>query len=317
MASLTGTEVQAAPEAPARTEGTRNGNGRLRQMYFVWAVVLVAALGVLLVQAAGPAVVAELSATLSSFLTWAVLATAAAALACEFIDSSLGMGYGTTLTPLLLLFGYEPLQVVPAVLLSELLTGITSGLLHHGAGNVSFRRGSRHLHVALLLIACSVVGAWPAAMVATQVSAAALKGFIGVIVVVVGVVTLATLNRTFGFSWGKIAGLGIIAAFNKATSGGGYGPVVVGGQLVSGLEAPSAVGITSLAEGVTCIVGFITYAVTTGIDARLALPLVAGAMCSVPLAVFSVKAVPARRLRVGIGVLTLVLGVVTLARVLL
>ena len=48
----------------------------------------------------------------------------------EYIDSTLGMGYGTTLTPLLILFGFEPLQVVPAVLLSELVTGLLAGFTH-------------------------------------------------------------------------------------------------------------------------------------------------------------------------------------------
>ena len=36
-----------------------------------------------------------------------------AALFCEYIDSALGMGYGTTLTPLLLLAGFDPLEIVP------------------------------------------------------------------------------------------------------------------------------------------------------------------------------------------------------------
>ena len=57
----------------------------------------------------------------------------------EYIDSSLGMGYGTTLTPLLLLMGYEPLQVVPSVLLSELITGLLAGFTHHAIGNVNFK----------------------------------------------------------------------------------------------------------------------------------------------------------------------------------
>ena len=39
---------------------------------------------------------------------------------CEMVDSTLGMGYGTTLTPLLLVMGFEPLEIVPAVLFSEL-----------------------------------------------------------------------------------------------------------------------------------------------------------------------------------------------------
>jgi len=40
---------------------------------------------------------------------------------CELMDSSLGMGYGTTLTPILLAIGYEPLQIVPTILLSGIL----------------------------------------------------------------------------------------------------------------------------------------------------------------------------------------------------
>src|SRR6056297_350792 len=46
------------------------------------------------------------------------------AFAAEYTDSTLGMGYGTSLTPILLLLGFSPLEVVPAVLLSELVTGL-------------------------------------------------------------------------------------------------------------------------------------------------------------------------------------------------
>ena len=46
------------------------------------------------------------------------------AFACEYVDSTLGMGYGTTLTPLLIMMGYNPFQIVPVVLISELLSGL-------------------------------------------------------------------------------------------------------------------------------------------------------------------------------------------------
>lgn len=46
---------------------------------------------------------------------------------CELIDSTLGMGYGTTLTPVLMIIGFGPLAIIPCVLLSELITGITAG----------------------------------------------------------------------------------------------------------------------------------------------------------------------------------------------
>lgn len=59
-------------------------------------------------------------------------------LCVEYMDATIGMGYGTTLTPLLLLIGFSPLQIVPAILLSQFMSGIFAATLHQGAGNVSF-----------------------------------------------------------------------------------------------------------------------------------------------------------------------------------
>ena len=41
---------------------------------------------------------------------------------CQFINSLLGMGFGTLLTPILLFVGYHPLEVVPAILYADLVT---------------------------------------------------------------------------------------------------------------------------------------------------------------------------------------------------
>jgi len=101
---------------------------------------------------------------------------------CEYMDSTLGMGYGTTLTPVLLIAGFSPMQVVPVVLISELFSGLLAGFMHHRQGNVDlklktldihiigqklkelgciecFKRGvPKHLKVAMLLSLCSIVG---------------------------------------------------------------------------------------------------------------------------------------------------------------
>ena len=63
------------------------------------------------------------------------------------------------------------------------------------------------------------------------------------------------------FSWRKIMGISFLAALNKGISGGGYGPLVMGGQILSGVNAKNAVGITAFAEAVTCFIGFILYLV--------------------------------------------------------
>jgi uncharacterized membrane protein YfcA len=241
------------------------------------------------------------------------------ALACEYVDSTLGMGYGTTLTPVLLLMGYEPAQIVPSVLLSEFLTGISAGILHHEFGNVDFRPGSRPLKVALVLAACSVLGTLVAVAIAVSVPKWMVKTYIGVLVLAMGIGILVTIGRTFAFSWKKVVGLGLLAAFNKGISGGGYGPLVCGGQVLAGMGEKEAIGITSLAEGLVCIVGVLAYVLTGngGVDWGLAPSLILGAVLSVPFAALTVKKIPLHKMRWAIGTAITALGVFTLVRIVL
>jgi uncharacterized protein len=265
------------------------------------------------------------------------------AFACEFMDSSLGMGYGTTLTPVLLLMGFKPLQVVPAILFSELLSGLLAGYLHHRQGNVdfkpkiisipdiakslsalgyveTFKRGvPLHLKVALLLAACSIFGTIGAVFLALNIPKFYLKLYIGILVFSMGILILICKNREFKFTWIKVSFLGLIASFNKGMSGGGYGPVVTSGQILSGLESRNAVAITSLAEGLTCLVGVITYILVAQnpLDWRLAPWLCIGAICSVPFSTITVKKISTKTLKLTIGVLTIILGLVTLGKTLL
>jgi len=259
---------------------------------------------------------------------------------CEYIDSTLGMGYGTTLTPLLLMMGYNPLQVVPVVLISELFSGLLAGFLHHREGNVnlkpktldlyiiaqrvkelghieSFKRGVPvHLRVALLLTLCSVIGTVFSVFLAVNLPKFWIKLYIGVLVMAMGIVILICFNKNFKFSWKKIIGLGLVASFNKGISGGGYGPVVTSGQILSGMEGKSAVGITSLAEGLTCAVGIISYIFIfqKPLDLKLAPFIIIGAVLSVPFSAKSVKMITEKRLKLAIAILTMVLGIFTIIK---
>jgi len=241
------------------------------------------------------------------------------ALVCEYVDSTLGMGYGTTLTPILLLAGYGTIQIVPAVLLSEFLTGILAGIFHHECGNVNLKPGSRPFRVVLVLAACSIVGTLAAVFLAVNVPEWVIKTYIGVLVLSMGVGILLTINKTFAFSWKKVIGLGLVAAFNKGLSGGGYGPLVTGGQIMAGVDGKGAIGITSLAEGLVCIVGVLAYTLTGNgtVDWGLAPSLILGAVLSVPFAALTVKKVPMQKMRWAIGIAVTVLGLFTLVKLVL
>ena len=238
------------------------------------------------------------------------------AFVCEFIDSSLGMGYGTSLTPILLLMGFSPLQVVPCVLFSEFVTGITSAFFHHSVHNVNFKPKSKDTRIALALSVFSVIGTVAAVVLAIKLPGNILKIWIGAIVVGMGIFILVTFNRIPRFTWRKIIAFGAVASFNKGLSGGGYGPLVMGGQILSGVGVKNAVGITSLAEGLTCFVGVIAYfMMKTNIDWSLAPWLMAGAVLSVPFAAHTLKALTEKKVKVIIAVLMIVLGALTLAKV--
>ena len=270
------------------------------------------------------------------------LGIGAAAFVCEYVDSTLGMGYGTTLTPLLLLMGYKPLEIVPVILLSELISGLMAGAFHHFQGNVNFRpngwpsagwsgllrprdywRSLRQslpmdLKVALLLGACSMVGAVASVVLAVRLPSRWLKLYIGGLVLCMGLLVLVMRKRRLAFSIRRLTILGLIASFNKGLSGGGYGPVVTAGQVLCGVQGKNAVAITSLAEGLTCLVGLVAYLLVGNDPAgwKLGPAIVIGAVLSVPLSARSVRLIRTDILTLAIAAVTIVLGVLTLVRTL-
>jgi len=228
------------------------------------------------------------------------------------------MGYGTTLTPLLLLAGFEPLAIVPAILLSEFVTGLSAGMLHHCDGNVDLLRDKETRKITLLLVSLSTIGALAAVFLAIQIPKTWLKGIITVIVLFVGILIIITRHKQLRYRPSHIIGIGVLAAFNKGLSGGGYGPLVTGGQVVSGISAKKAVVITSLAEAFTCLVGFSAYIFTVGLpEWNLVIPLTTGALLSVPMATLTIRNLSESIVRSSVGIVICVLGLLTMIKFIL
>lgn len=240
------------------------------------------------------------------------------AFVCELVDLTIGMGYGTTLTPILLALGFEPIEIVPAILFSEAITGVMAGVFHHEFGNVNLRPGSRDFKVMLTLASLSVVGVLLAVIIAINVPAWVVKLYIGILVLSLGLLILRNRGQEYPFSWRRIAGMGWLAAFNKGISGGGYGPVVTAGQVLSGVRGRNAVGIASLAEGITSIVGVGIYLLSgTHLSWPLVSSLLLGAVFSVPISAYVVSRLPAGRLTFFIGGISTAIGGYTLVRLLI
>ena len=231
----------------------------------------------------------------------------------EVIDAGFGMGFGTILTPVLLMFGFDPLRVVPAVIGSQLVGDFLAVFFHHQFKNVDMSFKSPDFKIGATLAGFSLVGSVAAVLFALKLSKFALNLYIGLLVLIVGVVIVLSRDKERDFSWLRLFFLGSIASFNKGLSGGGYGPIVTGGQILTGVNVRAAIGITSLAEGVTCIAALITYLVVgKPVDWMLTLLLAIGVAFSTPVAAFIVHKMETKHLKLIIGIATVILGGLTI-----
>ncbi|MFX0062032.1 MAG: sulfite exporter TauE/SafE family protein [Candidatus Hermodarchaeota archaeon] len=249
------------------------------------------------------------------------------ALICEYIDSAIGGGYGTILVPVLLIFGFDSDVVIPSVLFTEIWSGIGSSVLHNFVGNAKFEAKidlangknlilSEDFKVSAILSVCGVLGGIIAVIIALSFPKMLVKTYIGVLVLIIGIMIL--LNLKWNFSWLRIWGIGLIAAFNKGISGGGYGPLVSGGQIIVDRGPKEAVASTSLSEAVVCISALAIYFLSGGVSLNifLTLFLLIGSLISVPFAVLTVKTIPIEKFLPLIGLVTMSLGAFMLAKIL-
>jgi len=257
-----------------------------------------------------------------------------AAFICEMIDSSLGMLYGTILSPVLIIMGYDPLIVVPSILFSQAIGGLIASIRHHKLKNAefkiekevmkqlaelgyidTFRKGvSRDLKVAFVVTFAGILATIIAAFTAISIPRVALKTYIGILVLVMGIVLL--LRAKFEFSWKKIVGIGMLSAFNKGISGGGFGPVVTSGQLIAGRKSKESIAATTLSEVLICTAGFLTYLIKNGLSTwNLVALLTAGAVIGAVIGpLITAKFKSEKKLRLGLGILVTLLGIWTLTK---
>lgn len=234
-----------------------------------------------------------------------------AALVCEFIDSHLGGGYGTILTPLFLICGFPRLTIVHSILVSEIATGFEAGGLYHSFKKVDWKAAS-----ALSITA--ILGSLLAVFISVGVSSFIIKLYIGILVTVLGVFMLLKIKcKTYKIRNSFIIG-GLIG-FNKALTGGGFGPIAVAGLCTSGLETKKSLGSTLIAEGITCVFSLLLYYIFGQLTIVLAflLPLVFGALIGAYLGANYTKKTSDNGITKNAGLTISILGVFVIVQTLL
>jgi len=229
------------------------------------------------------------------------------------IDIVFGMGFGLTMTPILFLMGYPPHEIVPALLFSSLIGNLFSPIFHHKFKNVDLSLCSKHFRISMVIGILGVVGSLIGASVSIGVSDFFLGLYIGVLIMALGLFLLLNKKLSASFSWLKLTFLGLFGSFNKGISGSGFGPIVTTGMIIMNINEKVAVSIQTFSELFVSIAGFLTFLlVGSQISWNLLLPLSIGVAFSTPLAALLVNKFESKKLRTGIALATVVLGILTL-----
>lgn len=221
----------------------------------------------------------------------------------EFMDASAGMGFGTALSPLLMVSGFTPIQVVPAIMIEQATCGLIGTFLHQEFKNVewSFKPMSETIKLWLLIagLGClAVLISITAVYSIFAVHKVWIKLYVLLLLLAMGIIAIfqgiSTKERTYR---PKLMTLfGFLAGFNKGIGGGGYGPVVTVGGVLSGVPVKSQLAVTAISEGTVSsfavIVWFATLGGGTQLDFLLLPSMMIAAIGSGILAPFAVRVFP-------------------------
>jgi uncharacterized membrane protein YfcA len=238
----------------------------------------------------------------------------------KLCDSTLGLGYGTILAPSLIIVGYPIREIVPAVLFSEFTSAALTALSHRLKGTISSHPFSRDFKVSAVLSMMGILGAVCGVLIATSFIDQFITVYVGITVIITG--TLIVRGFAWCFSWKKISLLGFVASVNKGLSGGGYGPIIAGGQILSGRDEKRAIASTSTAEAVTTATSWGLYVLLGQklliFDSFLVLeiPLTLGAIISAPLSAYLVDKIDPQKLIPFVGSGAVIIGIYVLMKVL-
>jgi len=177
----------------------------------------------------------------------------------EIIDSATGQGYGTLSTPTLLLIGFNVVYIVPCILISQAIGGFIGGIAHHRIGNYDLRNNHIDRTNIIMLVMIGIIGIFVGIYALSKLPSIIINAYIGILIIIIGIIIVIGIK--FTYSKIKMFIVSILACFNKGLTGGGYGPLATGGQVVTGCGIRNAVGITTIAEAPICVTGFTIWCI--------------------------------------------------------
>ncbi len=242
---------------------------------------------------------------------------ALAGLVAQFIDGSLGMGFGVIGTSLLVASGATAASASAVIHAAKVGTALVSGGSHWKFGNVHWRT------VGLIGLP-GALGAYFGATFLSSVDGSNVAPFTAVILCCLG----AYMLYRFAFDVARasvdpsslrvrfLVPLGVVGGVIDAIGGGGWGPVATPTLMTAGrMEPRTAIGSASLAELLVALgasLGFLLHLRSGQVNWSHVAALLGGAVVVAPFAAWVVKVIAPRVLGTLVGVLIVVLNVRTI-----
>ena len=252
-------------------------------------------------------------------ITFAIIALILGFLGGLF-DNSFGMGYGM-ITPIFLLLGIDTLIIIPTLLLSQAITGFSGTMFHLIFKNLEMKsEKSQAAKIFFIFVGLGSIGTISAVLFVIALERIFMHIYLGTMMIAVGAIVFFKFK--FKFSWKKLVGIGTVAGFNKAISGGGYGTLVTNGMIMSDIKVKKSVGITQFSEATLSALGFLLYIIPNEISEvfltlKLAIIMVMSGVFSAPIGALIAKKLNERIARKTVGILSIVLGILTFIRIIL
>ena len=228
--------------------------------------------------------------------------------AAQLVDGALGMAYGVTASSLLLGSGVPPAVASATVHAAECFTTGVSAASHRAFGNIDREQFRR-------LLVPGVVGAALGAYLLSSLPGDALKPWIAVYLMLMGVVIVAKAFREFPSRrvTRHLAPLGFFGALVDAIGGGGWGPIVASNLLARGNGFRLTVGTVNAVEFFVTLTASVVFLLTLGLaNGTLIAGLAIGGVLAAPFGAYLVSRVRPKPFQVAVGVLVIVLSLRTL-----
>lgn len=231
------------------------------------------------------------------------------------IDGGIGMGYGTSLTTLLLSIGIGTAVASASVHIAEVFTALFSGLSHYHMGNFDQKVFA---FLAIPGVFGGALGAW--SIVALQ-DATFIRPVIAGILLILGVLIVIKFTRKKDMLDAEyerprirhLMPLGFVASFVDAIGGGGWGPITTPTLILRNAHPQQVIGSVNFAEFFVAFSISATFFFTLPhLELAIVIPMILGGLVAAPAGAWLTKRVHHKTMGIVVGCFIILLSLRTI-----